>query len=73
MDAKQRPLLLGMLGCRRVRVMMELLRGIRQIKAYAWEPFFAKQVERHCVGTWWHAVQPPACGETEFGTRFGWG
>ncbi|GAB4816583.1 hypothetical protein N2152v2_003629 [Parachlorella kessleri] len=30
---------------RRVGGMMEVLRGIRQIKAYAWEPFFVKQVE----------------------------
>ena len=32
--------------CRRVRMMMEVLRGIRQIKAHAWERVFAGRVAR---------------------------
>lgn len=34
----------GRLACRRVRVMVELLRGIRQVKACAWEAFFSQRV-----------------------------
>lgn len=32
--------------CRRVRVMLEALRGIRQIKSYAWEALFEGRVRR---------------------------
>ena len=31
--------------CRRIGVMLELLRGIRQVKAYAWESLFAGKVQ----------------------------
>lgn len=35
---------------RRVRVMMEVLRGIRQIKCYAWEPLFAAKASQRACG-----------------------